>query len=192
MIWHDPICIGNSLHLTLSKYNKHLSIPVRFLLVPLKRTVTTLVARILHSVVQRPQADYILWPNVWSVSSDQIGPVIKLPSQEFQKKCFSLHLQTMKHMVGSSKLHSVARIKSTKRRPCWGKDVIKMPGLERVPPPQFTEHPSGEGNSERGYTLRIKPPRWSQGAGHGSPVPRSTGEWVQWHVSPLDQEAMQS
>ncbi|KAK1336926.1 hypothetical protein QTO34_002964 [Cnephaeus nilssonii] len=63
---------------------------------PLQRIVTTLMAKILRSIAQRP-------PSKLQTVTKGIEFVINLPSQESQIKCFSLHLQIKK--IGG--IHSI-------------------------------------------------------------------------------------
>ncbi|XP_036128527.1 39S ribosomal protein L30, mitochondrial [Molossus molossus] len=97
------------------------------------------------------------------------------------------------------KLHLVTRIKSTKRRPYWEKDVIKMLGLQKAHTPQVHKNiPSVNAKLKVvKHLIRIKPLRLPQGLPAEEDMAhtclKSTGELVvRWNLSPVDQEATKS
>uniref|UniRef100_A0A9L0S0H2 Large ribosomal subunit protein uL30m n=1 Tax=Equus caballus TaxID=9796 RepID=A0A9L0S0H2_HORSE len=97
------------------------------------------------------------------------------------------------------KLHIVTRIKSTKRRPYWEKDIIKMLGLEKAHTPQVHKNiPSVNAKLKVvKHLIRIKPLRLPQGLpaeeDMSSTCLKSTGELVVgWRLSPVDQETIKS
>ncbi|XP_032981481.1 39S ribosomal protein L30, mitochondrial isoform X2 [Rhinolophus ferrumequinum] len=93
------------------------------------------------------------------------------------------------------KLHIVTRIKSTKRRPYWEKDIIKMLGLEKAHTPQVHKNiPSVNAKLKVvKHLIRIKPLRLPQGLPAEEDMAhtclKSTGELVvRWRLSPVDQD----
>ncbi|KAI5125216.1 39S ribosomal protein L30, mitochondrial isoform X1 [Manis pentadactyla] len=97
------------------------------------------------------------------------------------------------------KLHIVTRIKSTKRRPYWEKDIIKMLGLEKAHTPQVHKNiPSVNAKLKVvKHLIRIQPLKLPQGLPAEEDMSntclKSTGELVvKWHLSPVEQEAVKS
>ncbi|XP_032207926.1 39S ribosomal protein L30, mitochondrial isoform X2 [Mustela erminea] len=96
------------------------------------------------------------------------------------------------------KLHIVTRIKSTKRRPYWEKDTIKMLGLEKAHTPQVHKNiPSVNAKLKVvKHLIRIKPLKLPQGLPAEEDMSntclKSTGELVRWHLNPINQEAVKS
>ncbi|XP_053454151.1 39S ribosomal protein L30, mitochondrial-like [Nycticebus coucang] len=94
------------------------------------------------------------------------------------------------------KLHIVTRIKSTKRRPYWGKDTIKMLGLEKAHAPQVHKNiPSVNAKLKVvKHSIRIKPLKLPQElpteADMSNTCLKSTGELViQRHLKPVEQKS---
>lgn len=94
------------------------------------------------------------------------------------------------------KLHIVTRIRSTKRRPYWEKDTIKMLGLQKAHSPQIHKNiPSVNAKLKVvKHLIRIQPLKLPQGLPTeetmSSTCLKSTGELVvQWHLKPVEQEA---
>ncbi|NP_001030520.1 39S ribosomal protein L30, mitochondrial [Bos indicus x Bos taurus] len=94
------------------------------------------------------------------------------------------------------KLHIVTRIKSTKRRPYWEKDIIKMLGLQKAHTPQVHKNiPSVNAKLKIvKHLIRIKPLKLPQGLPTEEDMSntclKSTGELVtRWLLNPADQEA---
>ncbi|XP_058523515.1 large ribosomal subunit protein uL30m [Ochotona princeps] len=94
------------------------------------------------------------------------------------------------------KLHIVTRIKSTKRRPYWEKDTIKMLGLQKAHTPQVHKNiPSVNAKLKIvKHLIRIKPLKLPQGLpteeNISSTCLKSTGELVlQWHPQHVGQNA---
>uniref|UniRef100_H0VHI3 Large ribosomal subunit protein uL30m n=1 Tax=Cavia porcellus TaxID=10141 RepID=H0VHI3_CAVPO len=91
------------------------------------------------------------------------------------------------------KLHIVTRIKSTKRRPYWEKDTIKMLGLEKAHTPQVHKNiPSVNAKLKvvKHLIRRIQPLKLPQGLpteeNMANTCLKSTGELVvQWHLKPM-------
>ncbi|XP_012370393.1 39S ribosomal protein L30, mitochondrial-like [Octodon degus] len=91
------------------------------------------------------------------------------------------------------KLHVVTRIKSTIRRPYWGKDVIKMLGLEKAHTPQVHKNiPSVNAKLKVvKHLVRIQPLKLPQGLpteeNMANTCLKSTRELVvQWQLKPVD------
>ncbi|XP_045837124.1 39S ribosomal protein L30, mitochondrial isoform X3 [Meles meles] len=142
---------------------------------PQKKTVTTLMAGILRSIVQRPPGRLqVFQPS--PADHEKYGGDPQHPH----------------------KLHIVTRIKSTKRRPYWEKDTIKMLGLEKAHTPQVHKNiPSVNAKLKVvKHLIRIKPLKLPQGLPAEEDMSnmclKSTGELVRWHLNPIDQEAVKS
>ncbi|XP_002710026.3 large ribosomal subunit protein uL30m isoform X1 [Oryctolagus cuniculus] len=97
------------------------------------------------------------------------------------------------------KLHVVTRIKSTKRRPYWEKNIIKMLGLGKAHTPQVHKNiPSVNAKLKVvKHLIRIQPLKLPQGLpteeNMSSTCLKSTGELVvQWHLKPAEQGAVKS
>ncbi|XP_055463202.1 39S ribosomal protein L30, mitochondrial isoform X2 [Psammomys obesus] len=93
------------------------------------------------------------------------------------------------------KLHIVTRIKSTKRRPYWEKDTIKMLGLQKAHSPQIHKNiPSVNAKLKVvKHLIRIQPLKLPQGLpteeNMSSTCLKSTGELVMhWRLMPVEQE----
>ncbi|KFO25160.1 39S ribosomal protein L30, mitochondrial [Fukomys damarensis] len=91
------------------------------------------------------------------------------------------------------KLHIVTRIKSTRRRPYWEKDIIKMLGLEKAHTPQVHKNiPSVNAKLKVvKHLIRIQPLKLPQGfpteENMANTCLKSTGELVvQWTLKPVD------
>ncbi|XP_053463560.1 39S ribosomal protein L30, mitochondrial-like [Nycticebus coucang] len=94
------------------------------------------------------------------------------------------------------KLHIVTRIKSTKRRPYWEKDTIKMLGLEKAHNPQVHKNILSVNAKLKvvKHLIRIKPLKLPQGlpaeADSSNTCLKSNGELViQWHLKPVEQKS---
>ncbi|XP_053409779.1 39S ribosomal protein L30, mitochondrial-like [Nycticebus coucang] len=94
------------------------------------------------------------------------------------------------------KLHTVTRIKSTKRCPYWGKDTLKMLGLEKEHTPQVHKNiPSVNAKLKVvKHLIRIKPLKLPQGLPREADMSntrlKSTGELViQRHLKPVEQKS---
>nr|XP_035966661.1 39S ribosomal protein L30, mitochondrial isoform X3 [Halichoerus grypus] len=141
-----------------------------------KRTVTTLMAGILRSIVQRPPGKLQVFQSS-PADHEKYGGDPQHPH----------------------KLHIVTRIKSTKRRPYWEKDIIKMLGLEKAHTPQVHKNiPSVNAKLKVvKHLIRIKPLKLPQGLPAEEDMSntclKSTGELVvRWHLNPIDQEVVKS
>ncbi|XP_064124526.1 large ribosomal subunit protein uL30m isoform X2 [Loxodonta africana] len=93
------------------------------------------------------------------------------------------------------KLHVVTRIKSTKRRPYWEKDTIKMLGLEKAHTPQVHKNiPSVNAKLKVvKHLIRIQPLKLPQGLPAEEDMSdtclKSTGELVtRWNLKLAEQE----
>ncbi|XP_008844079.1 39S ribosomal protein L30, mitochondrial [Nannospalax galili] len=93
------------------------------------------------------------------------------------------------------KLHIVTRIKSTKRRPYWEKETIKMLGLEKAHTPQIHKNiPSVNAKLKVvKHLIRIQPLKLPQGLpteeNMSTTCLKSTGELVvQWQLKPVEQD----
>uniref|UniRef100_A0A667FWL3 Uncharacterized protein n=2 Tax=Lynx TaxID=13124 RepID=A0A667FWL3_LYNCA len=96
---------------------------------PLKGITTTLTAGISHSVVSKPAG------RLQTVSKG----VESLICTSWIHYSFSRSRIPDKMFQPSSrlhKLHAATRIKSTRRRPEWGTDTMKVPSLEKAHTPQ--------------------------------------------------------
>ncbi|XP_054100546.1 large ribosomal subunit protein uL30m isoform X2 [Callithrix jacchus] len=140
---------------------------------PLKRAITTLMAGILRLVAQRPPGRL----QVFQASPED-------------------HEKYGGDPQNPHKLHIVTRIKSTKRRPYWEKDVIKMLKLEKAHTPQVHKNiPSVNAKLKVvKHLIRIKPLKLPQGLpteeNMSNTCLKSTGELVvQWHLKPVEQKA---
>ncbi|XP_047602192.1 39S ribosomal protein L30, mitochondrial isoform X2 [Lutra lutra] len=169
---------------------------------PQKETVTTLMAGILRSIVQRPPGRlqtmtkgmesliYMDWIRHKFTKS-------RIPDKVFQPSPAD-HEKYGGDPQHPHKLHIVTRIKSTKRRPYWEKDTIKMLGLEKAHTPQVHKNiPSVNAKLKVvKHLIRIKPLKLPQGLPTEEDMSnmclKSTGELVRWHLNPIDQEAVKS
>ncbi|XP_023579284.1 39S ribosomal protein L30, mitochondrial-like [Octodon degus] len=98
------------------------------------------MAEMLHSVVHRPPGGLqTVTKRVESlVGTDWIHHKVtksRIPDKVFQPSPED-HEKYGGDPPRPHKLHVVARIKSTIRRPCWEKDVIQMLGLEKAHTPR--------------------------------------------------------
>ncbi|XP_025788219.1 39S ribosomal protein L30, mitochondrial [Puma concolor] len=170
---------------------------------PLKRTVTTLMAGILRSIVQKPPGGLqTVTRGVESlICTDWIRHKFtksRIPDKVFQPSPAD-HEKYGGDPQHPHKLHIVTRIKSTKRRPYWEKDIIKMLGLEKAHTPQVHKNiPSVNAKLKVvKHLIRIQPLKLPQGLPAEEDMSntclKSTGELVvRWHLNPVDQEAVKS
>ncbi|KAK2506621.1 hypothetical protein MC885_019162 [Smutsia gigantea] len=121
-------------------------------------------------------------------------PFIILPSQVFQPSPAD-HEKYGGDPQHPHKLHIVTRIKSTKRRPYWEKDIIKMLGLEKAHTPQVHKNIPSVNTKLKvvKHLIRIQPLKLPQGLPAEEDMSntclKSTGELVvRWHLSPVEQE----
>ncbi|XP_060024669.1 large ribosomal subunit protein uL30m isoform X1 [Lagenorhynchus albirostris] len=166
---------------------------------PQRRTVTTLMAGILRSIVQRP-------PGRLQMVTKGVEPLVctdwirhKFTKSRIPDKVFQPSPEDHEKYGGDPqqphKLHIVTRIKSTKRRPYWEKDIIKMLGLQKAHTPQVHKNiPSVNAKLKVvKHLIRIKPLKLPQGLPReedmSSTCLKSTGELVVgWLQNPTDQE----
>ncbi|XP_053426729.1 39S ribosomal protein L30, mitochondrial-like [Nycticebus coucang] len=103
------------------------------------------------------------------------------------------------------KLHILTRINSTKKYPCWGKDAIKMLGLEKAHTPQVHKNIPSLNTKLKvvEQLIKIKPPKLPQGLPTEEHMSntclKSTGKagctgelLVQWHLKPEEQKTVTS
>uniref|UniRef100_A0A8C3VH77 Large ribosomal subunit protein uL30m n=1 Tax=Catagonus wagneri TaxID=51154 RepID=A0A8C3VH77_9CETA len=161
------------------------------------------MAGILRSVVQRPPGRLqTVTKGVESlVCSDWIRH--KFTRSRIPDKVFQPSPEDHEKYGGDPqhphKLHVVTRIKSTKRRPYWEKDIIKMLGLEKAHTPQVHKNiPSVNAKLKVvKHLIRIKPLKLPQGLPTEEDMAntclKSTGELVvRWLLNPASQEAKKS
>uniref|UniRef100_H0WKB6 Large ribosomal subunit protein uL30m n=1 Tax=Otolemur garnettii TaxID=30611 RepID=H0WKB6_OTOGA len=166
---------------------------------PLKRIIITLMAGILCTVVQRPlgRLQTVTKSMESLVCADWIRH--KFTKSRIPDKVFHPSPEDHEKYGGDPqnphKLHIVTRIKSTKRRPYWEKDTIKMLGLEKAHTPQVHKNiPSVNAKLKVvKHLIRIKPLKLPQGlpteADMANTCLKSTGELViQWHLKPVEQK----
>lgn len=167
---------------------------------PLQGRITTLMAGVLRSVFQRPPGRLLtVKKGVKSlIGTDWIRHKFtrsRIPDKVFQPKPED-HEKYGGDPQHPHKLHIVTRIKSTKRRPYWEKDTIKMLGLQKAHTPQIHKNiPSVNAKLKVvKHLIRIQPLKLPQGLPTeetmSSTCLKSTGELVvQWHLKPVEQEA---
>uniref|UniRef100_A0A8C9E9A9 Large ribosomal subunit protein uL30m n=2 Tax=Phocoena sinus TaxID=42100 RepID=A0A8C9E9A9_PHOSS len=161
------------------------------------------MAGILRSIVQRP-------PGRLQMVTKGVEPLVctdwirhKLAKSRIPDKVFQPSPEDHEKYGGDTeqphKPHIVARIKSTKRRPYWEKDIIKMLGLQKAHTPQVHKNAPSV-NAELKvvkHLVRIKPRKLPQGLpteqNMSSMCLRSTAELVVGRLqSPTDQEVSKS
>lgn len=167
---------------------------------PLKRGIPTPMAGVLRSVFQRPPGRL---QTVKKGAESLIGTEwirhkftrSRIPDKVFQPRPED-HEKYGGDPQNPHKLHIVTRIRSTKRRPYWEKDTIKMLGLQKAHSPQIHKNiPSVNAKLKVvKHLIRIQPLKLPQGLPTeetmSSTCLKSTGELVvQWHLKPVEQEA---
>ncbi|XP_023579283.1 39S ribosomal protein L30, mitochondrial-like [Octodon degus] len=155
------------------------------------------MAEMLHSVVHRPPGGLqTVTKRVESlVGTDWIHHKVtksRIPDKVFQPSPED-HEKYGGDPPRPHKLHVVARIKSTIRRPCWEKDVIQMLGLEKAHTPRVHKDIPSVNAKLRvvKHLIRVQPLKLPQGLpteeNMASTCLKSTGELVvQGHLKAMD------
>lgn len=170
---------------------------------PLKKAVTALMAGILRLLVQRPPGGLqTVTKGVESlIGTDWIRH--KFTKSRIPDKVFQASPEDHEKYGGDPqnphKLHIVTRIKSTRRRPYWEKDIIKMLGLEKSHTPQVHKNIPSVNSKLKvvKHLIRIQPLKLPQGLpteeNMSNTCLKSTGELVvQWHLKPVEQKTHES